>query len=242
MERWAIYIDIEGFSILWETENQVIKSLRELMRAIFRVGRQFYPDSPDRLFTHQLGDGFLIVSDFHEENLERAITIAVALMQHVAACGWLTKSAIAEGELSDIQGCYPGEVMDELEGDNVVSLEMGLMTLFPIMGTALIRAVKCAKKTPSGPLLTIENSKSDRIPSSVPINLIGDSDLLCVDWVHMETDLLSRIQKCANLNAPGSKSLEVMLTDYFTKYPLPEKWVANTWKYLGVKNRANFPK
>jgi len=132
------------------------------MRAIFRIGRECFPISPERLFAHQLGDGFLVVSDFGEENLERAVTVAIALMQHVAASARLTKAAIAEGELSDIQGCYPKEVLNELEADHTVSLNMGLMTIFPVMGTALIRAVKVAELSPSGPLLLLEKSKADR--------------------------------------------------------------------------------
>ena len=38
MKRWCIFIDILGFSKLWESnEYQALHSLRELMRAIFRL-------------------------------------------------------------------------------------------------------------------------------------------------------------------------------------------------------------
>jgi hypothetical protein len=41
-------VDIEGFSVLWE-KDQVLWSLGELMRAIFRLARHCYPREPDRL-------------------------------------------------------------------------------------------------------------------------------------------------------------------------------------------------
>jgi len=69
MCRWAIHIDMEGFSNLWDKEDQILLSLGELMRAIFRIGRKCFPASPERLFAHQLGDGFLIISDFPEREL-----------------------------------------------------------------------------------------------------------------------------------------------------------------------------
>ena len=232
-DRWSLYIDIEGFSALWERENQVLWSLGELMRAIFRLGRLCYPREPDRLFAHQLGDGFVIVSDFHEESLERCATVAVALMRHVAASGWLARGAIAEGELSDIQGCYPKEVLDSLKRDRTVSLDMGLMTIDPVMGTALIRAVGVDKIAPHGPLLTIELSKNPRLGPSVPLRLI-DTRLSSIDWVHMSSDLLSSLQQKASLNSPSPADLEAMLADYCREHPVPDEWRASVHDLLRV--------
>jgi len=234
LERWAILIDMEGFSALWHKEDQILWSLGELMRSIFRIGRICFPDSPERLFVHQISDGFLVVSDFGEENLERAITIAVALMQHVAATGRLTKAAISEGELSDIQGCYPREVLNELERDHTVSLRMGLMTIFPVMGTALIRAAKVAKTSPSGPLLTIEKSKANRIPPHIPLCEVQGSEQFSIDWVNMDTELLSKIQSEAGLSKLGPKKLKDLLATYCTEHELPEKWVNGVRTYLGI--------
>jgi hypothetical protein len=41
----------------------------------------------------------------------------------------------------------------------------GVMTLFPVMGTALIRAISISKKCPSGPLLALATANRDRIPN-----------------------------------------------------------------------------
>lgn len=235
MNRWAINIDIEGFSLLWEKEDQVLRSLGELMLAIFRIGRNCYPGSPERLFAHQLGDGFFVVSDFYEDSLERAITIGTAIMQHVANSGRFTKAVIAEGELSDIQSCYPKEVLKELEGDHTVSLEMGLMTIFPVMGTALINSYKLAEKSPKGPLLLLEKSMSDRIPPEIAFRGIqGYDNLISVDWVHMDTQLLRKIQSCAGLHAPGAEYLEKILHNYCADHGLTGEWVINMRTLLDV--------
>ena len=86
-ESWSLLIDIEGFSALWEVEEQVLWSLGQLLEGAVLVGREFYPREPDRLFAHQIGDGVLIVSDFYEESLERAVCIAISLLRHVGASG-----------------------------------------------------------------------------------------------------------------------------------------------------------
>ena len=234
LDRWAIYIDIQGFSTLWEYENDVLWSLGELMRGIFRLGRLCYPREPDRLFAYQFGDGFLVVSDFHERSLERCATVAVVLMRHVAASGRFARAAIVEGELSDIQGCYPREVLNCLEGDHTVSLRMGLMIINPVMGTALIRGVLAEKAAPRGPLLTIHSSKTARLGSAVRQIPIPSSKLTSIDWVHMQSDLLSEIQQKASLKSPSPSNLEMMLRNYCDQQAVPEEWRANVYELLGV--------
>ena len=73
--RWAIYIDIVGFSALYPEGNDALWALNKLMLAIHRIGKNVFIEPPDRLFAHQLGNGFLIVSDFHEESLDRAAVV-----------------------------------------------------------------------------------------------------------------------------------------------------------------------
>lgn len=240
-ERWSIYIDIEGFSALWEKENDVLWSLGELMRAIFRLGRLCYPREPDRLFAHQFGDGFLVVSDFHEESLERCATIAVALMRHVAASGRLARAAISEGELSDIQGCYPREVLDCLEGDHTVSLHMGLMTISPVMGTALIRAVGIDKIAPRGPLVAIHSAKAGRLGASVPHRAVPGRDLASIDWVHMESEALAQLQHDASIAAPSPAELETLLRTYCDEHPVPPEWRQSVNDLLGVAVSTRTP-
>lgn len=234
LDRWSILIDIEGFSALWEREDQVLWSLGELMRAIFRVGRLCYPSEPERLFAHQLGDGFLIVSDLHEESLDRCATIAVALMRHVADSGRLAKCSIAEGELSDIQGCYPDEVLACRDSDHRVSLHRGLMTIFPVMGTALIRAVSTAKVSPKGPLMTIHATKAARLSGSVPYQPILGSELISIDWVHMSSWTLQSLQEKASLTTTSPAALERILDRYCDEHAVPAEWTENVRNLLHI--------
>ena len=192
MKRWCIYIDILGFSQFWErNECQALHSLRELMRAIYRIGGKAYPEAPERLFAHQMGDGFAIVSEFGEESLERPIAVAIALMRCVADTGTLAAAAIAEGDHADITGCYPREVMDS-SCNGSVPLGRGLMTLDRVMGTAFVGAHRLHGDAPSGPFLAVSANHRDRIPVGVTVRSTesrkGES-LLSIDWVRVELAL-----------------------------------------------------
>ncbi|MFC6670606.1 hypothetical protein [Marinobacterium aestuariivivens] len=106
-DRWSFYLAIEGFNAACEPEAEVLASVEQLMQAIFRMGRYGCPGHPNQLFVLQCGDGFLVTSELHEESLERCACIAVAIMQHLAAEGYLARGAISEGELVDLQDEQP---------------------------------------------------------------------------------------------------------------------------------------
>lgn len=230
-DPWSIYIDIDGFSVGWERDNAVLWSLGKLMQGIYRIGNKCCPGT-ERLFAHQFGDGFVVASDFHEVSLERCVTIAVALMRHVAASGSFARAAIAEGELSDIQGCYPTEVVDYskgYKGDLTVSLGEGIMTISPVMGTGLIRGVSIDKKGPPGPLLLTEPSNEDRLGSANLYRFIPRRDdetkcLLSIDWIHMSSPLLSEIQQQAQLRVPSPTELERKLRERCESGGVPPEW------------------
>lgn len=234
IERWAIYIDIQGFSALWEKEDAVLLSLGELMLAIVRIGRNCYPNSPDRIFAHQFGDGFLIISDFPEENLERCVNIAIALLRHVASSGRFAKAFIIEGQMTDIKNCYPTEVLNYLESDLTVSLSMGLMTIVPVMGTALIRGASLEKNSPSGPLLIIETSKIKRVPKELVLINTSDERVTSIDWVHFNSELLSKIQNQAKLQVPNELKIEESLRKYCKEHSLKDDWTQNVYRYLCI--------
>jgi hypothetical protein len=169
--RWSIWIDVEGFSTLWSRGDKAVAGLRALMHGIYSLGTLLYRDGGDRLFAHQFGDGFIIVADFHEPQLDRCAAIAVALMRHISHAGCLARAAIAEGKFADISGLWPKVVQEAAirdgSGDRV-ALGSGLMTLLPVMGTALIAANKLDARNPvKGSILTVATANSARIsPSS----------------------------------------------------------------------------
>jgi hypothetical protein len=227
-ESWSLLIDIEGFGSLWEREDRVLWALGHLLEGIVLVGRNFYPREPDRLFAHQIGDGVLIKSDFHEESLERAVAIAISLLRHVAASGRFASAVLTEGEMSDIQGRYPKVVRDALEADHTVSLRMGLLTLFPVMGTALIRAVRLSENSPSGSLLLVNAALRARLPSGLMLQDVTEQSVVSIDWVHSELPLVQKIQAGAGLRSPSPSQLERAFRAYFDEQHPPLSWRANT--------------
>lgn len=231
-KRWAIYIDIQGFGTLWGEGDEALLALGELMRAIYRIGKNYYPSSPDRLYAHQFGDGFLIISDFEEASLERCVTIAIALLRHVAVTGCFAKAAIIEGGMQGINGCYPEEVMRNTDDDSTVLMGEGLMTIVPVMGTALIRGVKLEKNSPKGPLLVIEKERIDRLPQGLSTSDAGE-EVVSINWITYESNLLSDIQRRTGLKSPSKNEMEKSLRQYCKAHEkIPEEWVQNVNKYL----------
>ncbi len=244
-QRWCIYIDILGFSHFWgdEVNWEALYPLGELMRALFRIGTKVYPNDDDRLFVHQMGDGFAIVSNFGEYSLERPISIAIALMRHVAAStGKFTAATIAEGEFGDIQGCYPREVMD-CSCNGLVRLGRGLMTLSTVLGTTFIRAYGLHNKAPSGPFLTVSDCRRNRVPDGLSVRTAKDdlsTRLLSIDWVRAEMPLLKKIQVQTDLIAPEPAELVQMIKTYCVQYPyIREKWRIALNDFLAIKVDTN---
>jgi hypothetical protein len=235
--RWAIFIDLEGFSALYDKEDLVLLSLGELMEGIYNIGCNYFPESPDRLFAHQLGDGFVIVSEFHEDSLDRPISIAISLLRHVASSGRFAKASISEGQFSDIPSCYPSTVTNSLGSDKRVRIGSGIMTIFPVMGTALIRAFSIGKNSPSGPMLAVAAAETERIPAGLVMHEISSQDIVLVDWIHSHTELSEKITERAGLRSPTAEKLTEILHNYCHSQNIKEEWKANVVKYLGVKKK-----
>ena len=147
--RWSLWIDVEGFSAIYQTdETKALSAIGSLMEAIFKIGSSIYSRHPYRLFAHQFGDGFVIVSDFPEISAERPLAIAISLMRHLLAKGVVCKAAVACGCFADVKGCYPNIVMTEIKSDAFASMGEGLMTINPVMGTALITSNVLSRHPP----------------------------------------------------------------------------------------------
>ncbi len=238
-QRWCIYIDILGFSKFWEHEEwNALHPLRELMRAIYKLGKEVYPKEGDRLFAHQMGDGFAIVGEFGECSLERPLIIAIALLRSVASTGKFAAAAIAEGDFSDITGGYPQDVINDRDESGGVPLGNGYMTLFSVMGTAFIRAYLLHKEAPPGPFITISQQNRNRVPNTLPVRAVlgrTGEPLLSVDWIRAESTPLTRISAQACLPRPGPDELEQKIKEYCQAYPcIRKKWSSWLCNFLTV--------
>ncbi len=237
--RWCIFVDILGFSKLWESEqSKALYALRELMRAIHRIGTRVYPGEGDRLFVHHMGDGFAIVSEFGEPSFDRPLGIAAALMRHVASTGMFAAAVVSEGDFADTIGCCPDEVMRDSTDGHVVRLGAGLMTLSPVMGTAFIRAYHLNDDTPSGPFMVVSREHEDRIPNGFEYRSVQGkrkSNLISVDWIKAESPTVTRIQDAASLQAPKAGELVQTIRNYCAEYPcVGRSWAGNLRDFLSV--------
>ena len=230
---WGLCIDVEGFSANYEHSEDrktfAILALGELMSAIHRVGSKMYPGTSgknytDRLFAYQFGDGFLVSSDLCDTDATRPTAIAIALMRHMIICGFATKAAIAIGEMSGINGCYPQPMRDA--PDSRVNMGMGLMTTIPVMGTALTKAHKLGSRS-SGATLALDPAlASGQRPEGA---VLCGANRTCVDWISSEIDLVSEIASVSELKVAGRSSLVTHLSRYMQASPRPpESWIAST--------------
>ncbi|MDH5517415.1 MAG: hypothetical protein OEY36_06310 [Gammaproteobacteria bacterium] len=229
-KRWGLNIDIEGFSNLYESnydnQSKAILGLRELMHSIIQIGINVYPGDPninesDRIFAHQFGDGFIIVSDFEETDAGRCIAIATALMRHMLLKGYATKVAISTGGMSGINGCYPDEMRNSQDGR--LQLGAGLMTSIPVMGTALTKAHKLASKV-SGNVLVVDNMQFSIIPTERVTKTA--SNISFVNWQSDENELAKYISQKANLAFGAEDQLKEKFENYIKTEPCPpQRWI-----------------
>ncbi|MCL5977662.1 MAG: hypothetical protein M1147_05965 [Nitrospirae bacterium] len=155
---WAIFIDIEGFSKIYRSSKpfQAMRLLQNLMKYLYLIGNKVYPDAPERLSVYHLCDSFLIVSDPIEENLERPVSIAIALMQALLLEDGIISAGISSGQFGDFRSYYPEEIRADINEYGIAKIGDGLMTIFQVMGEALINSVKLLEKKPKdkGPCLS----------------------------------------------------------------------------------------
>jgi hypothetical protein len=237
-KRWGISIDIEGFSASYESgeagKDRAIWALHELMDAIIRVGQLAYPgdvtlDESDRIFAHQFGDGFVIVSSFEETDSSRCIAIATSLMRHMAIRGLCTKSAISVGDMADIKGCYPDSV--RFSDNGTLPLGAGLMTTIPVMGTALTKAYKLSSRV-SGSVLVVDKMAFDQIPDALVVSC--SNDCCFIDWRSNEHELAQRISEKSGLEFGDRDQLLDLFEKYIETEPRPpEKWVMGSRASIG---------
>lgn len=237
-KRWAISIDIEGFSVLYESsesgKTRAILALHELMDAIIKIGQRAYPGSialneADRIFAHQFGDGFIIVSNFEEIDSNRPIAIATSIMRHMAIKGFCTKAAISTGDMTDIKGCYPDSA--RFSDSGTVRLGAGLMTTIPVMGTALTRAYKLSSRV-SGNVLVVDKFAFKNIPESL---IVSCNDEYCfIDWRSNGHALASEVSVKGGLEFGDREMLLDLFELYISSNPKPpEKWIKGSRESIG---------
>jgi hypothetical protein len=238
-QRWGIWIDIEGFSKLWSAGDLALRGLTHLTSLIFEIGKRSFPDPPDRLFAHQIGDSFYIASDFHEPSLDRCAAVAVALMRGVTGIGCVARAAISEGALGDYAGCRPPDVQASSvrEGHtDIVALGQGRMTLQAILGQGIINAYTLDKLTDlKGVVLSIAAAERARLsPGFITYPIGGAPEILAIDWVHSASPLIDEINAKAGFGAEDAQTLSERLRLYISRHQMSAAWSEPTLRYAGI--------
>jgi hypothetical protein len=237
--RWGIWIDVEGFSNLWSAGDLALRGLGELTRLIFEIGRNCYPNDGERLFAHQIGDGFYIASDFHEESLDRCAALAIMLMRGMTEAGCVARASIAEGDLADYSGCRPRAVQAEARrnGDSdIVALGAGLMTLQAVMGQGLINAVTVDKlSNTKGAIVTLAAANAHRLSEGFVSRALEEAPaIVALDWVHSTSPRIDEIVEGAGLANPSPEILADRLIGYVAGQGLQQRWSEPTFRYAGL--------
>jgi len=230
MKHWALWIDIEGFSAK-NKEQLYIPPLRNLADDLYKIGSLVYPQCKDCLYIYQFVDAFLIRPNFPEDNIEKPIAIATVLMRLGILRKYTTKSALSIGELSDIAACYSEEIFKKQQ-NGCISLGNGLMTLTPIMGTAIVKAHSLSENE-SGPLLIVDEELKGYINASTTTLRIGK--VTCINWLSLNNTSADNILKIINPNPTSEKpDYKKALGEYIKENSneLTSNWIENAKKLL----------
>lgn len=220
MDRWAIYIDIEGTSRIYSSnEMQFLSAFNALLESICAIGVNVCSESPDRLFVHQVGgDGLLVVSEFNEGKPDMPIALAVILMQVLLRNGVVGKGGISEGSYANVTSCFPSLRQLKSISNTSYQLGRGILTVLPGMGTALINAHRLASQPPSGSRLALDRSLAVALPPGIVISK-EEEELVVEDWVHTKTPLMEDLLLKTNQQLPSPVEFETRLADYILKTP-----------------------
>ena len=185
MARWAVFIDLEGFSSRYrKSEVEGLSALRELVGAAYRLFCHL-PRDPGGfppLGVHQIGDGFVVVSHSANEPINQPIAVAIGLLRYMLCKGLPASAGVSTGGFGDIVGCYPPELRDKLDDTNAIrDADKGIMTVWPVMGTALINAYRTSHARPKGPMLLVDATNCVAEPNMVLLGPPGS--ILAVDWI-----------------------------------------------------------
>lgn len=230
MDKWSLFIDIEGFSNMYRTGEKVraLELLSGLMLDLYKIGTRIYSNELERLFIYQVGDGFIIAPDYREQSIKRALSIALALMRATVWRNGSARAAISHGGMEDVLGYYPQEIRDNVD-NAYIRLPAGVMsviTIFQVMGDALVNAYKLSSLKPEGPRLLMDLEYESQLEEIGVSILDRYSNHLGIDWIHSEVDLSNDLLENIGLGTLSTQSIESLLREYVSRYEaaVPKNW------------------
>jgi hypothetical protein len=237
MEKWSLWIDLEGFSHYYLScqGGKALRLLSSLMLDLYKIGTKIYQDDENRLFIYQFGDGFIVCPYIGDATLVRPISVAIALMQSLASKDGFARAAISQGEIADVVSCYQKEITDNLK-DGSVPLGRGIMTINPVLGDALINAHNLSMSNPKGPRLLLDIKMKSNLEAVAKNNVIiidQYNDHVGIDWVRSKTKLAEDILNVISVDRPSEEILVKKIKDYISgNQNLNEEWKNSAEKLI----------
>jgi hypothetical protein len=231
VDRWGLYIDVEGFSRIYDSDkHRATHALNELMEALYGIGFSGFSKAKGRLFMQQLGDGFVVVSEFPEETPETPLCICLGIMRHLIARGVATKAGISGGGFSDVFGEYPPAIQKAAEDHRYLPLgdnsDYGSMTIIPVMGSALTRSYRLLNCL-HGAVLLLDTAAFCKLPSGI---ITGAKSPTVIDWVHSDFPRVRELCNLCGLEYVEASRAETCLLSYVKDNGncLSKEWVRST--------------
>ena len=175
------------------------------------------------------------MSGYGVPGIKKSLGIAIFLMRHVLANGGATKASISQGDLADVQGCFPESIRNAEGQGSTVRMGSGLMTTFPVMGTAIINSIKLSEVAPSGSLLVVQGILSEELQQVLKLYELQDpAPLSIIDWIHSDMEAVRKIEDCGSLGLMSTSGLESSMNKYIESSNVKPEWAENTRKYTGL--------
>lgn len=229
--RWSVFIDVEGFSSIYKVDSaRALSLLAWLTRGVYLIAARYPRNDAERLFVHQMGDGFVVVSDSSLVDLSRPVSIAISLMQYLLAVRGVARAGVSAGDFADIRGCLPPEVREVTDNGGCVSIPKGVMHIFPVMGDALINAYKTQANSIKGPLLFVDPNLRRLLTGMNLRFLTKTSCRVVVDWISSDTSLLRGLFTALDRSRPERDALKRVIREYISSNPVSGRWRHNALK------------
>lgn len=225
-----MFVDIQGFAALYGGHHDSLWGLSELMRGVYLLGAEAKRLGISRLFAHHIGDGFVLVDDGGPANVTRLVSVAVVLHQFtLIKTGHFCATAVERGEMADVMGCYPEEVRDARSKHGAVPLGDGLMTIFPVMGTAIIKTVKLQAKAHAA---TILFPAAQAAGLADGIRTKAEDDNLFVDWVGSMSPTIKMAREILAIDRVTPAQLVGSVDAAILRNKCKPDWAERTWGFL----------
>jgi len=227
---WALYIDVEGFSYLYE--EHAMKPMSFLTSDIFALLDSGKPEFSGLSAIQYGGDGFLIkqLGGTYDKDIRRPLAIGCALMKRALVDGFTLRAQLSVGDSADVQGTYSKVMQERIQSQSAsgyLSFSHGFPFSFSnmlynsVIGTSILNAYRLGK--PKGPLFVIDPLlKVDLVEAGVSV--AEAEDVLLLDWLkHDDAYVQSGL---AALAMNGTNDYGNALRQYFRRYgeQVPVDW------------------